>query len=258
MKVNPDWWKTLFDETYLITDARSVCDDELTCREVDMLEQVMEPHKKASIVDLCGGHGRHALELCRRGYEDVTVVDCSQFLIELGAKTAREEELPVAFRERDARETGLPSGRFQYIMVMANSFGYFADPDDDRRFLREVYRLLAPGGSLLLDLANRDFITNGFKPLSWHEADEDVVICRQRVLDHDIIYSRELVLSKKQGLIRDETYCVRLYTPERITDLLLSERFDPVSVKGDYVSHDKIGDCGFLTNRTIVLAKKPV
>jgi hypothetical protein len=24
IKVDPDWWKTLFDEVYLLTDARSV------------------------------------------------------------------------------------------------------------------------------------------------------------------------------------------------------------------------------------------
>ena len=24
-EVNPDWWKRIFDETYLMTDARSVC-----------------------------------------------------------------------------------------------------------------------------------------------------------------------------------------------------------------------------------------
>lgn len=37
IKVAPDWWKTLFDETYLITDARTVCDEGLTCREVDKI-----------------------------------------------------------------------------------------------------------------------------------------------------------------------------------------------------------------------------
>ena len=77
MKINPDWWKTLFDETYLITDARSVCDDELTCREVDMVESRLELQKAWPIVDLCGGHGRHALELSSRGFQDVTVVDYS-------------------------------------------------------------------------------------------------------------------------------------------------------------------------------------
>ena len=59
-KVDPDWWKRIFDEIYLITDARSVCDDELTCREVDFLERVLDLKKSWSILDLCGGQGRHA------------------------------------------------------------------------------------------------------------------------------------------------------------------------------------------------------
>ena len=37
VEVNPEWWKTLFDDVYIITDARSVCDEELTCREVDFI-----------------------------------------------------------------------------------------------------------------------------------------------------------------------------------------------------------------------------
>jgi len=41
-RVDPNWWKTLFDETYLITDGRTVCDDGLTCREVDFLERLLE------------------------------------------------------------------------------------------------------------------------------------------------------------------------------------------------------------------------
>ena len=35
--VDPDWWKTLFDDVYLLTDARSVCDLALTRREVDLI-----------------------------------------------------------------------------------------------------------------------------------------------------------------------------------------------------------------------------
>ncbi len=37
MKVDPDWWKKLFDDIYLVTDARSVCDDDITGREVDLI-----------------------------------------------------------------------------------------------------------------------------------------------------------------------------------------------------------------------------
>ena len=65
----------MFDETYLITDARSVCDEHLTCKEVDLLKHVLGLEKSFSILDLCGGQGRHSLELSRRGFQDVTVLD---------------------------------------------------------------------------------------------------------------------------------------------------------------------------------------
>ena len=35
--VNPDWWKSLFDDIYLLTDARSVDDAEVTRREIDVI-----------------------------------------------------------------------------------------------------------------------------------------------------------------------------------------------------------------------------
>ena len=37
INVDPEWWKTLFDEIYLKTDARSVCDNEISSREVDLI-----------------------------------------------------------------------------------------------------------------------------------------------------------------------------------------------------------------------------
>ena len=75
IEVNPDWWKTLFDDVYLRTDARSVCDADLTRREVDVFCELVPIRKEDRILDLCGGHGRHSLELCRRGYRRCTVFD---------------------------------------------------------------------------------------------------------------------------------------------------------------------------------------
>ena len=53
IKVEKDWWKTLFDEVYLQTDARSVCDEELTRREVDFLIRKLDLLKADPILDLC-------------------------------------------------------------------------------------------------------------------------------------------------------------------------------------------------------------
>lgn len=256
MKVNAEWWKTLFDEVYLVTDARSVCDQSLTCREVDVLEEVLGVERSCPIVDLCGGHARHAIELARRGFTDVTVVDYSAYLIDLGRQAAKSQGHKVAFQRADVRHTGLPARRFGAAIVMANSFGYFCDAEDDRKFLQEAHRLLSPGGTLLLDLADRDFVVNNFKPMSWHEANNDIVVCRERKLDGDLAVSREMVISKNTGIVRDETYCVRLYTPEHITELLRSVGFSAATIHDSFSCHQKPGDYGFLTNRMIVTSKR--
>ena len=254
--VDPDWWKTLFDETYLITDSRTVCDDGLTCREVDFLEQVLKLEKSWPILDLCGGHGRHSLELSRRGFQDVTVLDYSKVLIDLGRERAQKEGLNAMFVRKDARDTGLPSQKFKVIVVIANSFGYFVDEGENEKILREAFRLLMPQGSLCLDLPHREYVLKNFSPQSWHEANEEIVVCRQRRLDEDIMYGREMVMCKNRGMIRDATYCTRLYSPEKITILLTSAGFTSVTVQKDFVSHGKKGDYGLMTNRMIVIADK--
>ena len=84
IRVEPDWWKTLFDEVYLVTDAPFVCNPALTKREVDVVEHVLGLQPAARILDVCGGQGRHALELARRGYQHLTVLDYSDFLLDRG------------------------------------------------------------------------------------------------------------------------------------------------------------------------------
>ena len=255
-EINPDWWKTLFDEIYLITDARSVCDEELTCREVDFLEHVLKLEKSAPILDVCGGHGRHSLELSRRGFEDVTVVDYSGFLINLGRERAQKEGLQTVFVQRDARDTGLLGQRYRFIIIMANSFGYFIDEKEDQKILCETFRLLLPGGSLLLDLPSKDYVLKTLSPQSWHEANEDIVVCRQRTAENDTIFGREMVISKTRGLIRDENYCARLYSPKKIRESLSSAGFSSITIQRDFVSHKETGDYGCMTHRMIVTAQR--
>jgi len=255
-EVNPDWWKRIFDETYLITDARSVCDEHLTSKEVDFLEQTLNLDKAWPILDLCGGQGRHSLELSRRGYQDVTVLDYSKVLINVGKEKAETDGLSTRFIRSDARDTHLPDGCVRIVIVMASSFGYFIEKGEDEKILHEAYRLLIPMGKILLDLPDRAHVHENFIPQSWHEADEDVVVCRQRRLADEALYCREMVISKTKGLIRDETYRIKLYSRERIETILKSAGFGSVLIKKDGPTHDSNGDYGCMTDRMIVIAQK--
>ena len=256
IQVDDNWWQELFDEIYLLTDARSVCDEKLTRQEVDFLVEALELDKSASILDLCGGHGRHSLELSRRGFQNVTVLDYSRYLVELGGKRAKEEGLDTIFIQGDARNTGLSGQSFQFIIIMASSFGYFVNEDENKKILNETFRLLIPGGTLMFDLPDRDYVLQNFTPFSSHKVNEELTVNRERELGDDIIYSRETVRSKKWGNIRDRTYCTRLYSPEKISDLLSSAGFSSVSCKKDFMNREAEGDYGCMTNRMIVLAKK--
>jgi len=256
IQVDNNWWQELFDEIYLLTDARTVCDEKLTCQEVDFLEGALDLDKSASILDLCGGQGRHSLELSRRGFVNVTVLDYSRYLVDLGEKRAKQEGLNTIFIQGDARNTGLCGQSFQFIIIMASSFGYFIDEDENKKILKEAFRLLMPKGTLLLDLPDRDYVLQNCNPFSCHRVNEDITVSRERELGDDIIYSRETVTSEKKGCIRNRTYCTRLYSPGKISDLMYSVGFSSITCKKDFMSRGTEGDYGCMTNRMIVTAKK--
>ena len=109
--VNPDWWKRLFDDIYLVTDARSVCNPDITRLEVDLVCDLLNPARHNRILDLCGGQGRHLFELYRRGYRQVTLADYSATLITKAQRLAKIENLGIEVLRCDARQTGLRKGR---------------------------------------------------------------------------------------------------------------------------------------------------
>ena len=256
MSIKKDWWKGFFNEIYLITDARSVLDPHLTSQETDLLEKTLDFNKSDRILDLCGGHGRHSLELARRGYRDLTVLDFSDYLVRLGRKIAKESNLNIKFVCGDARFNKLKPNDYSIIFIMANSFGYFPDQRQNLRVLKESRRLLKNGGKLLLDLTNPDYVRNHLLPISWHEANKDVVVFRKRELRGNILSAREIVISKKKGLLRDGYYCENIYSKNTITRLLDASGFKRVSIRKNSSLHKDKKDYGFLTSRMIVTAEK--
>jgi len=254
--VNPDWWKTLFDDLYLKTDARSVCDDLVTSREVDVICELLPLNDADAILDLCGGQGRHSLELARRGYQGCTVLDYSQVLLEHGRANARAHGYRVNFVQGDASATGLPHQAFDHVLIMGNSLGYMPECGDDAKIMREALRLLRPGGSLLVDVTDGSIVRQKFTPNAWHEIDESIIVCRQRQLDENQIRAREMVLCKKQGLVRDQSYAIRLYDPETLETLVATAGFVDIRMRRGFSAHDKEGDYGFMNHRLLLTAQK--
>jgi D-alanine-D-alanine ligase len=177
-------------------------------------------------------------------------------LIDLARANAEEYDYSVDFIQCDARSTDLPDGFFDHVIIMGNSLGYIQSPDADLQIIKEVNRILRPGGCLLVDVTDGNIVRKSFSPNSWHEIGEKTVVCRHRELRGNIVSARELVIDKQKGLIRDQTYAIRLYDSESMNVLLQQGGFSNVKIHTNFSPHLSDGDYGFMNNRMIGVVQK--
>lgn len=253
--VNPEWWRQIFNATYLKTDGDVVDDPQLTAKEVDIFCGILNLSPDDKILDLCCGQGRVSLELARRGFDNVEGVDRSHYLIQRGKTQAKKESLGVKFREGDARKLRYPPDTFDVVMILGNSFGYFETIEDDARVAKEVFRVLKPWGKLLIDVTDGEYLRRKFQPRSWEWIDKKFFVCRERSLssDRQRLISREVVTHVEKGVIADQFYAERLYTRKSIGKLLEKAGFSDVTVHGQ-ISGDsqRNQDLGMMEKRIIV------
>ncbi|MBI2424230.1 MAG: methyltransferase domain-containing protein [Candidatus Hydrogenedentes bacterium] len=256
-----DWWRTLFNAVYLKTDGDVVENGLNTVQDVDRLVEIAQLQKDDAFLDLCCGQGRHCLELAKRGYSRVTGLDRSRYLVRLARKRAQREGLSATFREGDARRFRLPEQSMACVGILGNSFGYFERAEDDLAVLQSVRRVLKPGGQVVLDLVNGDWMREHYEPRSWEWIDQQHFVCRERAVakDGQRLISREVVTHAERGIIADQFYAERLYTYEQIQDLLRRAGFiSIVKHEAPATASTRQQDLGMLTRRIMVVAKKPV
>jgi len=142
-------WEALF-QIYEFEQYRSFA-DQLTRGEVDFLEQALDLHEDAAVLDVACGGGRHALELARRGYS-VEGVDSSATLVAYAGRCAYEDATRARFVQGDMRELAYQQ-EFDAALVMNSSLGFFED-EVNRATLGRAAQALVDGGKLLLQCLN--------------------------------------------------------------------------------------------------------
>lgn len=255
--VKADWWRDIFNANYLRTDGDVVEDTDITQAEVDAFISMVDVPKDAAILDLCCGQGRHTLELARRGYTNLHGVDRSHYLISRAKRVARELGQDVTFREGDARKLRLPESKFDLIYIAGNSFGYFESADDDIAVLQELRRLLKPGGQLLIDFTDGDYLRNNYEPRSWEWIDKNYFVCRERALSKDSnrLVSREVITHTKKGVIADQFYAERLYNQAQLSQLLGENGFDVLDAQPMTTMSKRNQDLGMMAQRIVLTAR---
>lgn len=177
----------------------------------------MELPVGARVLDCPCGQGRHAHLLAEAGY-DVDGVDYSRELLSI----ARKRGTGKALRYTRADMRRLPARwtrRFDAVVNLFTSFGFFTDPKDDARVIREFARVLRPGGALVWHGGSRDGVAARFVSRDWWRSRDGTLIAQERSFDPlSGILTIESEWRGPSGHGRRD-HRIRLYTATRLAEL---------------------------------------
>ena len=211
-----DWWASYFDDVYL-REYEPLFTLERDRREVARLLDVLGLPSGARVLDVPCGQGRHAHLLAEAGFL-VDGVDLSRQL--LARARERGTGPTLQYHERDMRKL-LPSWsrRFDAVLNLFTSFGFFADPADDRTVLAEFARVLRPGGVLVWHGGDRDGVMARFLHRDWWETTDGTLHAQERTFDP--LSGVLTIESRWRGPSGNgqREHRIRLYTPTRLAEL---------------------------------------
>ncbi len=225
------WFEDFFSDDYLRT-VRAPTPKEVA-RECDAILAILNIEPGALILDVGCGLGMHAVELTLRGYI-VIGLDLSLPMLSRAADEAQDRGLKINFLHADMREMAFEGG-FDAVLCWGTSFGYF-DDDGNRAVIERFYSALKPGGSLLIDVVNRDHVIQSQPNLVWFEGDG--CICMEET-DFNYYTSR---LNVKRNVIldngrqHDRHYSIRLYALHELGQMLHHHGFRVAEVTGRYAT----------------------
>ncbi len=155
------WFHSWFNSPYyhLLYDHRN---EEEAKPFIDALLQRLTLPKKAKVLDLACGKGRHAAHLARRGLR-VWGVD----IAEKSIKTAQKQyPLPhLEFAVHDMRKPlPFPQAYFDAVFNLFTSFGYFQTEKEHLDSLKNVRRVLKPSAYFVLDFLHTEKVLRELKP----------------------------------------------------------------------------------------------
>jgi SAM-dependent methyltransferase len=213
-----EWWESYFDTRYLLEYEPLFTLEEDRAQVVRLLDLLGLPHG-ARILDVPCGQGRHAHLLAEAGHR-VTGLDYSATLI--AKAKARGTGPTLKYVRGDMRK--LPArftGKFDAVLNLFTSFGFFADPADDQRVIDGFARALKPGGTLIWHGGSRDGVMAKFLDRDWWSTADGTVIGHEREFDplSGLLTIHTTIKGKRTS---EREHRIRLYTASRLAELCAS------------------------------------
>lgn len=229
------WYEKLFENYSRQYDNE--CFTHGTLGECDFIEQEASYNKQLNILDIGCGTGRHAIELAKRGYENIVGVDLSESQITRALEKADNEQVVIDFRVADARNLPFNSEFDLAIMLCEGGFPLMETDEMNFEILRNARKALVDGGKLIFTTLNGLFpIFNSVQDFMNKEKAEGNASYDN--LKFDLMTFREMAeitVVDDNGNEKTLQTNERWYVPAEINWMLRMLRFNKIDIYGAHL-----------------------
>ncbi|MCK9209770.1 MAG: class I SAM-dependent methyltransferase [Ignavibacteriaceae bacterium] len=183
----------------------------------------------AKVLDLGCGAGRHALLLAKMGFQ-VTGVDQSAKLLSVAVDEAKKNGLCAKFIRDDIRTVTFPE-KFDLILNVFTSFGYFENDEDNFAVFVNVEKLLSEDGVFVFDFLNAEYVKRNLVPFSKDVLDDMVIEQSRKIEGNNVIKEIELLQNGNRKNYRES---VRLYSKRELINALDKTNLSTEMIFGNY------------------------
>ncbi len=245
------WYKAFFGEDYLRIYTPFL-PAEKTTREVEGIIALLNLPTGSRILDLCCGHGRHAIPLAQHGYQ-ISGLDLSEVLLQRAQVEAEAAGVQVRWLQSDMKRIPFEN-EFDAIINVFTSFGYLDSEEEDLQVLQQVHQALKPKGLFLLETVYQPRVLRSFTPHGITRYSDGLIVLEERHID--LLTSRnevQITMIDPEGQRTAHRHSMRIYT---LTELVQMLKAVGLPVQAYYGGLD--GSALTMDSRLVVISQKMV
>jgi len=206
-----------------------------TNEELSGVLNLLQPKSGSHILDWCGGWGRHAVPLAKRGFK-LTILDFSKDYLERAEAYAKKEGVNLDMVHADFRETP-PDIQANYaVNLFTAGLGYLSE-SDDLAALRSLHAALKPKARIFIDTMSLFWIVRNWRDDNWvlsldgtkrHLHKRVFDFWRNRTTDEGIF--QDIATGSEENRSTE----ISFYSPAQLANVLRTAGFDPQELFGGF------------------------
>ena len=252
-KLSHSWHKKLYGPIHIRENINSPIYHKSAKKQVGFLIQALNLNNSQTILDVACGTGRHALAFGKKGFS-VVGLDINDLCVQFAKKNCRQIKA-VKIKKGDMRKLGFAKSKFDLVISLYTSFGYFKTDKENKESLYELVKAVRPGGRLVIQTMNRDWLLRSFQPVTFEESFRYFYLAGRKYNPKThYIEGYSFFIDKKSRQGEPSYHRVRLYSIDEMKKLLKSAGLVSIKVLGNF-KRERLSK--YKSSHPIYIGKKP-